>query len=134
MADDAVRIEVKGLEKLQEDMEREARELPDGLEGAMGKAVLAVEGEAKKRATKRPGPIVRTGRLRASIQPKVEKIGGGVRGTVGSDVVYAPYVELGTRRAPPYPYLWPAFQATKGKVEKILDAFLKGVVTRLDRG
>lgn len=133
MADD-IRIEVKGAKELQRDLEKAARDLPAGMEHAMGKAVLLVEGEAKMKATRRPGPMVRTGRLRASITPKVERIGGGVRGTVGSNVEYAPYVELGTRRMPPYPYLWPALKAKTEEVIKVLDRFLKDVVTKLEHG
>lgn len=46
---------------------------------------------------------VDTGRLRASITPEVTVHGTEVLGIVGSNVVYAPYVELGTR--PHYPPL-----------------------------
>lgn len=133
MADD-IRIEVRGREELQRDLEKAARELPPGMERAMGKAVLLVEEYAKTESWGRPGPEVRTGRLRASITPKVQRIGGGVRGTVGSNVEYAPYVELGTRRMPPYPYLWPALRAKTEEVIKVLDKFLKDVVTKLEHG
>lgn len=39
---------------------------------------------------------VNTGRLRASIVPAVETMRNGVRGIVGSNVKYAPYMEFGT--------------------------------------
>lgn len=48
-------------------------------------------------------PAVRTGRLRASITFEVDK--GNLVGRVGSDVEYAPYLELGTVYMEPRPYL-----------------------------
>ena len=32
---------------------------------------------------------------------------------VVTDVEYAPYVEFGTRHAPPHPYIWPAVEANR---------------------
>jgi len=46
--------------------------------------------EAKRKAP------VNTGRLRASITPAVEVENQTIRGIVGSNVSYAPYMELGT--------------------------------------
>jgi HK97 gp10 family phage protein len=43
------------------------------------------------------GAPVDTGRLRASITPSVADLGDVVQGVVGSNVTYAPYMELGTR-------------------------------------
>jgi phage gpG-like protein len=61
------------------------------MEAKMREATLLVVNEAKQRAP------VDTGRLRASITPEVRREDGGVVGIVGSNVVYAPYMELGTR-------------------------------------
>ena len=47
---------------------------------------------------------VRSGRLRDSL--RVEAAGGGA--AVVSDCDYAPFVELGSRAAPPRPFLYPA--------------------------
>jgi len=57
----------------------------------MRQSVLLVQREAKIQAP------VDTGRLRASIVPEVTRRGTTVVGIVGSNVEYAPYVELGTR-------------------------------------
>ena len=59
---------------------------------------LAAEGHAKKSAP------VDTGRLRNSIAHAVK----GDAAYIGTNVEYAPYVELGTSRQAPKPYLRPA--------------------------
>lgn len=48
------------------------------------------------RTAKRLAPVD-TGRLRASITPEVRLSGNNVLGVVGSNVTYAPFVELGTK-------------------------------------
>jgi len=129
-----VEAEIHGLEELTQDMEKAVAELPSGLESAMGKATLLVEREAKIKASGRPGPMVRTGRLRASIAPEVETVAGGVRGIVGSVVEYAPYVELGTKKSRAYPYLGPAVEAKTEQILKILGDFTSEIVTKIDKG
>jgi HK97 gp10 family phage protein len=61
------------------------------IQNAMRDATLLVTRDAKKNSP------VDTGRLRASITPQVDVSAETVRGIVGSNVTYAPYVELGTR-------------------------------------
>jgi hypothetical protein len=58
-------------------------------------------------------PAVRTGRLRDSItwRPGIDGLSPYV--DVGSAVVYAPYVELGTSRMAARPYLRPALEAAR---------------------
>ena len=60
------------------------------LNGAVDKACLFVEGEARRKAPKR------TGELRRSIESKVENNGDEIIGTVFTPLEYAPYVEYGT--------------------------------------
>ena len=60
------------------------------LTGAVDKACLFVEGEARRKAPKR------TGELRRSIESKVENNGDEIIGTVFTPLEYAPYVEYGT--------------------------------------
>lgn len=77
------------------------------------KRAIRVEAAAKQNATGRPGPRVRTGRLRSSI---TWELGGDEQSPyvdIGSNVAYAPYVELGTSRMPAYPYLRPALEAAR---------------------
>lgn len=111
-------FEIRGLEELQRDLEKAAQKLPPGLERVMGKATLVVERRAKKVVA------VDTGRLRASIAPEVRRIGGEVRGIVGSNVEYAPYVELGTRYMKARPYLARALEEKKKAILKILGDFV----------
>jgi phage gpG-like protein len=70
---------------------------------------LRVEAAAKNFATGHAGgPHVRTGRLRSSISTALGEDPEGVYVDIGSNVEYAGFVELGTRRAKAYPYLRPA--------------------------
>lgn len=82
---------------------------------------IRVEAAAKQNATERPGPKVRTGRLRGSITWQANR--GPVPSVdIGSNVVYAPFVEEGHNvvrggvvvgRAPAYPYLRPGLEAAR---------------------
>lgn len=84
--------EIKGLKEIQRNMEKAVKDLRGTpIVNAMRDATLMVTRDAKINAP------VDTGRLRASITPEVSSAAEEVRGVVGSNVVYAPYVELGTR-------------------------------------
>lgn len=95
--------------------EAEYRRITTGPHGPvfrdLTRRALKVEAAAKHNATRRPGPMVRTGRLRGSItwRPGVDALGPYV--DIGTAVEYAPFVELGTSRAPAYPFLRPALAA-----------------------
>ena len=67
---------------------------------------------------------VRTGRLRNSITHEVETSEKAVY--VGSNVEYAPYVELGTYRMAPRPFIEPAIENYSEDYKKILQAILEG--------
>ena len=83
-------IEIQGLKEAQAKTEQVVQDLrgPPFVQG-MRDATLIVQRQAKINAP------VDTGRLRASITPKVEQHGSKVQGIVGSNVVYAPFQELG---------------------------------------
>ncbi|MFL5309681.1 MAG: hypothetical protein ACJ79H_04415 [Myxococcales bacterium] len=74
---------------------------------------IRVEASAKHHASGRPGPMVRTGRLRGSITWRLGADPLSPYVDVGSTVLYAPFVELGTSRAPEYPYLRPALVSAR---------------------
>lgn len=80
--------------------------------GDLLRRAIRVEAAAKNFATGvGGGPHVRTGRLRSSISHVIGKDAESVYADIGSNVEYAAWVELGTRRARPYPYLRPALPA-----------------------
>lgn len=82
-------------------------------QGPIGKALVRstvrIEANAKRMCP------VDTGRLRASIGRALDRDGRGLVGVVGTDVDYAPYVELGTSRAGAQPFLRPALAAEVGR-------------------
>ncbi len=86
------------------------------------KRAIRVQNSAKLHATDRPGPRVRTGRLRGSITHRLGHDERGPYADIGTNVHYAPFVELGHNivrggrivgRAPPYPFLRPALEAAR---------------------
>lgn len=56
---------------------------------------------------------VDTGRLRSSITHTVTREGSSYRVTVGTNVEYAPFIELGTRYMSAQPFLRPALDAVR---------------------
>lgn len=80
---------------------------------------IRVEGAAKQHASNTPpsapgeGPAVRTGRLRGSITWRLGRDGFGLYADIGSNVLYAPYVELGTSRMAARPFLRPALEMAR---------------------
>lgn len=78
----------------------------------LSKRAIRVESMAKRNATDRPGPKVRTGRLRGSITWRLG-VDATLYADIGTAVYYAPFVELGTSRAPAYPFLRPALSAAR---------------------
>jgi HK97 gp10 family phage protein len=84
-------------------------------ERALEKIGLAAEGYAKKLAP------VDTGRLRNSISHEVD----GQEVYIGSNVEYAPYVELGTSKQKAQPFLKPAATEHSGTYRAILESEYK---------
>ena len=116
MPEDLIKAEIKGMKEVQAKMTQVARDMQGDLfRGAMSKATLLVTRDAKKFA-----PVDR-GRLRASITPEVVFRGQVFQGTVGSNLLYAPFHELGvsTPFTPPWRPLFEwAMRKTKGNVIK----------------
>lgn len=84
------------------------KELFESPNGATGKLLKQI-GTRCVRIAKRMAPVD-TGRLRSSIGEELRQDAGGLVEIVGTDVSYAPYVELGTRRMRAQPFLRPAAQ------------------------
>lgn len=85
-------VTVRGAIETREKLEQVARDLHgDAMIDGMRDAALIVEADAKRNAP------VDTGRLRSSITSQVTVVSKrDVQGVVGSNVRYAPYMELGT--------------------------------------
>jgi HK97 gp10 family phage protein len=97
-------------------------EIAQTLAARMATACQLVERDAKKNVSKTPPnhPAVDTGRLRSSITYKVENDFGKITGLVGTNVFYGSYLEFGTSRMPPYPWLFPAAEANHDNIVKLL--------------
>lgn len=85
-----MQVEIRGLNETIDNLTRIDQQLKDTTE-PMRQATLVVAGSAKRNAP------VDTGVLRASITPSVESRSNETVGVVGSNIKYAPFMELGTR-------------------------------------
>lgn len=93
--------DISGLVEVREDnREAIADAIDRALVAALEEVGLAAEGYAKRACP------VDTGRLRNSITHIVDE--GTRHVIIGTNVEYAPYVELGTRHQKPQPFLKPA--------------------------
>lgn len=93
--------DISGLVEVRADnREAIANAIDRALVAALEEVGLVAEGYAKRACP------VDTGRLRNSITHIVDE--GGKCAVIGTNVEYAPYVELGTRNQKPQPYLKPA--------------------------
>lgn len=99
-----------------------------GLEAVGGKAEKYAKDELSKPKVHKNGdvrPNVITGRLRDSISHEVVNKGRGQTVHIGTAVEYAPFVELGTRKSPAYPFLKPAIEKHADEYREILKDSLK---------
>lgn len=91
------------------------KSVKDKLDKAMIEAGIDTQREAKIRVP------VRTGALRNSIMVQIEKgAQGSIFVTVGAFMPYASYVEYGTRFQKAKPYLMPAYEKARKKLESRL--------------
>lgn len=91
----------------------------------IARRAVRVESAAKRNASEPPragpnsgsvpghGPAVRTGRLRTSIAWRMGIDAESIYADIGSAVLYAPYVELGTTKMEARPFLRPALEAAR---------------------
>lgn len=106
-------ITITNLSQVLQQFNATEAKFEEAVRSAIHMAGLAVETQAKKNASGRPGPNVRTGNLFRSITTReVQRGFGGVYSVdVAATMVYARAVELGHPRWKPgvkYPYLGPA--------------------------
>lgn len=109
----ATRIEITNLDDVMAGFDKTAETFELAVQYAIARTGQAVELQAKKNASGRPGPNVVTGNLRRSITTKALPKGfeGIYAVEVSATMVYARAVEFGHPRWKPgvkYPYLGPA--------------------------
>lgn len=86
------------------------------------KAVTDIQGRAQTLAP------VDTGNLRGSITSEVGRDGAAIRGEVGPTANYGRYVEEGTSRQRPQPYLRPATDAVLPSYDAALEQITDGLL------
>lgn len=106
-----------GVTVNQDNREQWARMFNQALTKGLEEIGQVAEGYAKKACP------VDTGRLRNSITHQVRPSEKSVY--IGTNVEYAPYVELGTSRMKPQPFLRPAAADHEGTYKKIFESNLK---------
>lgn len=110
--------DVSDLLEIRED---NAQWIADAIDQALAKALeevgLVAEGYAKKACP------VDTGRLRNSITHQVRPSEKSVY--IGTNVEYAPYVELSTSRTKGHPFLRPAAKDHENTYRKIFEKYLR---------
>lgn len=118
MASQGVAVEINAARIRFRFNEGNLQALLRGPQGAVARDLerraIRIEAQAKQNASGRPGPRVRSGRLRGSITHRLGSDTQGLYADIGSSVLYAPYVEYGTSRMPAYPFLRPVLPAGRG--------------------
>ena len=100
------------LLKLSADLGKASYEATRKAQLVVAKTAHDIEADAKSLAP------VDTGALRNSISTTIGN--GGLSAEIGPTVDYAPYLEYGTRRMPPQPYMGPA-------AERRAEPFVKAI-------
>lgn len=104
------------MSDLESHVDEALQQLDDAIPRALEKIGLVAERYAKMKCP------VDTGRLRNSITHETDSD----TAYIGTNVEYAPYVELGARKQRPRPYLKPAMLDHIGEYERILKDELGG--------
>lgn len=99
-----------------------SKEVLNAEKQAVEKALTAIGVKWQQNVT--PNVPVDTGRLRASMKYEVQA--GQKQVIVGSDVEYAPYIELGTRNQRAKPYLKPSILNNINDYKQIVTQIFKG--------
>ena len=111
------------------------------VERAIAASAVEVQNEAKDLVGRNPGPTktnpgaaaskpgepphLRTGTLRRSIDQETFRRGRDFVGRVGTNLKYGAFLEYGTRRMQPRPYLRPSLDAQRGRIASRLAAAFK---------
>lgn len=114
----AAKADIEGIKVIQDNTDKVLAALPLAMARALEKIGLAAEGYAKRLCP------VDTGRLRNSVTHAID--GGEKSVYVGTNVEYAPHVELGTSRQKAQPFLVPAVSEHADEYRSIAKGELGG--------
>lgn len=115
---DEITIKVNGIPEALASLKKYQFKKKKQIQDELMIGALKVEGLAKETAP------FDTGRLSGSITTDNSDIGMLVM-RVGSDVVYAPYQEFGTKHMEARPFLFPAFFAYENDIVKAIGRILR---------
>lgn len=116
----AVKAKITGLDDLKKAFDRLSKDIQgQTLQTAVRVGSLPIQNSAIEKC-----PVL-TGNLRRSIHTEVEGSNTYAQADVGTDVVYAPYVEFGTKRQAAQPYLRPALDENKDNAVREISNVLK---------
>lgn len=107
-------VTIKGLSSLQAKLSKIDPLTKSAMERGVRRAGLKVEGDAKMVTP------VDTGALRSSINTTSSSTANSATATVGSNLEYAAYVELGTSKSSAQPFLQPSLQKNKKVATQIV--------------
>lgn len=79
-------------------------------------------------------PAVDTGMLRRSVTHNIEQDGTTVTGEVGSQLVYGAYLEHGTSKMAPRPWLAPSVEKNRAKIYELLKSSLEDREVSIEYG
>ena len=116
-----INLNIRGMNEVNDKVSKAMKLYPQEARKAMELSCITVENKAKHLVP------VDTGRLKSSITYKVSQSVYDITGTIGTDVEYAPYVELGTSRMNAQPFLVPALYGSKAEIKKIFEDVLNGI-------
>lgn len=112
-----VSLDKRTMKDLQRKLDKAPENIRRGAQYEIERAAFAIETGAKRRTP------VKTGRLRSSLRTDVKKLAADI----GTNVEYAPFVELGTVRQSAQPFLFPAYEQERRKLIKNLMQLLKDI-------
>jgi len=122
---DGFTIKIEGIKELQAKFKSIDSEIQKALSQAVSAGAAVVERDAKIRCA------VDTGTLRRSIREmKHTENAGRIESQVGTDIVYAPHVEFGTRYQAAQPYLRPALDENGPEIQRAFELKLNQIMMR----
>lgn len=124
-------IEIVGLRELEDKLSNLEEKLTNALAEALEEIAVKIRDDAKGFAPVDTGSLRRSIRVEKEGKLQVSVVAGGggvINPRTGREVDYAGYVEFGTSRASPQPYMQPALEKNRDEIlrivkEKVLEVF-----------